>query len=129
MAAVTKGTVKYVTPAGMGFTDRGQAATDMLVGDLLIIATTTPNTGFEKVYQKAPVSTVDPAGIVIQDCKAGEPVNVGVIGELEGYTGLTPGAPLYSSPSVVGGIDTVLVTGAIGRVRAVSTTRIRFNFG
>jgi hypothetical protein len=128
MAAVTKGTLKPVTPAGMGFTDRGQAATDMLVGDLLVLTTTTPNTGHDKVWALAPISTVEPDGICLRDCKAGQSVSVGIIGEIEGYTGLTTKTPLYSSATVAGGLDTTAVTNAAIRVKAVSTTRIRFNF-
>jgi len=128
MAAPTAGTLRWVTPAGMGFTDRGQAATDLAAGDLLVIATTTPNTGFEKVWQKAPISTVEPDGVAIAACKAGEPVDVGIQGEMEGYQGMTPKTLFYSSATVVGGIDSTAVTNAAIRMKAVSATRIRYCF-
>ena len=127
MAAVTKGTLRVVTPAAMLDTDRGQAATDLNIGDLLVITSTAPGTGHERVYALAPVSTTQAHGVCLKSCKAGDSVSVGVdMVEIDGYSGLTAGAPLYTSASVAGGLDTTAVTSTTHVIRAVSATRVRF---
>lgn len=129
MAAVTKGTLHPVSPPGYEVNDKGQAAAAIAKGDLLVITSATPGNGFEKVWDKAPTSTVDPAGIALMDATAGGMVSVGVHGEMDGYSGLTRGARLYPSASVAGGIDTTALAGTIVIVRAVTATRIRYLLG
>lgn len=127
MAAVTKGTLRVVTPSAMLDTDRGQAATDLNIGDLLVITATAPGTGHDKVYGLAPVSTTQAHGVCLKSCKAGDSVSVGVdMVEIDGYSGLTAGAQLYSSASVAGGVDTTAVASTTMIIRAVTPTRIRF---
>ena len=128
MAAVTIGTLRPVTPPGYETNDRGQAAVDITKGQLLVQTATAPGSGYEVVWDKAPTTNTDPAGIALMDCKAGGTVSVGIRGEMDGFTGLTPGAFLYPSASVAGGIDTSKPTGAVERIRAATTTRIRFSF-
>jgi hypothetical protein len=128
MAAVSIGTLKPVTVTAYEVNDKGQAAVDLVRGTLVVQTAATPGSGFEVVWDKAATTVTDPAGIVLMDCKAGGTVAVGIHGEMDGYTGLTPGSFVYPSGSVAGGIDTTKPSGAIERMRAASTTRIRFCF-
>lgn len=126
---ITKVAVKPVTPAAMGFTDRAQAAVDLEAGDLVIFNGTTPANRHEKVAAKAPTTGITEAhAIVAKDCPAGRSVSLFTIGEFDGYSGLTPGAPLYPSVAVAGQITTDAIVGATVRIRAVTPTRIRVNF-
>jgi hypothetical protein len=128
MAAVTIGTLRPVTVPGYEVNDKGQAATAITKGQLLVITAATPGSGYDKVYDKAPTTATDPAGIALMDAAAGGLVSVGIHGEMDGFTGLTPNAMLYPSATVAGGIDTAKPAGAIERIRAVSPTRIRYAF-
>src|SRR5574337_824934 len=129
MAAVTKGTLHPVTVPGYEINDKGQAKVDLAVGDLLIITNDTPNVGFEKVWDKAPITGITEAmGIALVAVKAGGAVSVGVEGEMDGFSGMTRGAVLYPSTATAGGLDTTLITGAIARIRAVTASRIRYSF-
>src|SRR5437868_111246 len=136
MAAVTVGTLHPVSPPGYEVNDKGQAKVAITKGQLLIITNDTPNAGFEKVWDKAATSTTTAHGIALMDAAAGAVVSVGIQGEMDGFSGLTAGAPLFPSGSVAGGIDTTAPTAfattpavtASPNVRAVSPTRIRYNF-
>jgi hypothetical protein len=128
MAAVTVGTLRPVTVPGYEFNDKGQAAVAITKGNLLVITAAAPGSGFDKVWDKAPITNTDPHGIALMDAAAGATVSVGIQGEMDGFTGLTQGAPLYPSASVIGGIDTAKPTGAVERIRAVTATRIRYAF-
>lgn len=128
MAAVTFGTLRPITVPGYEVNDKGQAATDILKGQLLIITAATPGAGFDAVWDKATTATLDPHGIALMDAKTGALVSVGIQGEMDGFTALVPGNPVYPSASVVGGIDTALPAGAPTRIRAKTATRIRYSF-
>jgi hypothetical protein len=128
MAAVTVGTLHPDTPPGYEYNDKGQAATAIAKGQLLVVTTATPGAGYVTVWDKAPTTTTDPAGIALMDAAAGGTVSVGIRGEMDGFTGLTPGAFLYPSATVAGGIDTSKPAGAVERMRAVSATRVRYAF-
>jgi hypothetical protein len=68
-------------------------------------------------------------GIALKDGYNGQDgFDVGVQGEMDGFADLVPGDALYPSASVDGGIDTSKPSGAIARIKAVRTTRIRYNF-
>ncbi len=43
---------------------------------------------------------------------------------MSGWTGLTPGTPLY--PDAAGGLNTVAVTGFTGLIHAISTDAVEF---
>lgn len=136
MAAITRVKARPVAPVGYEVNDKGQAAAAIVAGDLLVITNGTPGNGFDKVWDKAPTSTVNAHGIALMDCAAGQVVSVGIQGELDGYSGMTPGAAAYPSGSVAGGLDTTApsyaattpVVPAIPNIRSVTATRIRFNF-
>ncbi len=140
MAAVTVTAFRPVSPPAYEVNDRGQAAVAITKGQLLIVTAATPGTGYEYVVGLATTTTTDPHGIALMDAAAGSLVSIGVQGEADGYTGLTPGAPLYPSTTVAGGIDTVApvyynaaTTPAVNvpatpRIRALTATRIRYSF-
>jgi hypothetical protein len=128
MAAVAIGTLHPDTPAGMEYNAKGQAATAITKGQLLIVTAAAPGAGYLTVWDKATTATTDPGGIALMDCAAGGTVSVGIVGEMDGFTGLTPGAFLYPSASVAGGIDTSKPAGAVERMRALSATRIHYAF-
>lgn len=140
MAAVTRVKARPVEVPGYEVNDTGQAAVDIVAGDLLIITNATPGNGFEKVWDKATISTDNAHGIALMDAKAGQVVSVGIQGEIDGFSGMTRGADLYPSTAVAGGIDTVApvyynaaTTPAVdvpasADMRAVTASRIRFSF-
>lgn len=128
MAAVTVGTLRPDTVPGYEVNDKGQAATAITKGQLLIITAGTPAGGFDKVWDKATAGALEAHGIALGDAAAGALVSVGLQGEMDGFTGLIQGSGLYPSGSLAGGIDTSLPAGATTRIRAVTTTRIRYAF-
>ena len=132
MAAVTVVKARPVSPPAYEVNDKGQAAVAFTAGQLLCLSTTTPGNGFEKVWQLAPTSGITEAqGVALMDAKAGGIASVGIQGEMDGFSGLTPGptqSPLYPSTAVAGGLDTTAIVSATVRIRAVTTTRIRYSF-
>jgi aconitase B len=140
MAAVTKGTLHPVSPPGYEVNDKGQAAAAITKGDLLVITSATPGLGYDKVFDKAAAGAIDVDGIALMDAVSGRTVEVGIQGEMDGFTSLTPGNKLYPSASVAGGLDTTAPTfysaattpavavPAGSRIKAITTTRVRYNF-
>jgi hypothetical protein len=120
MAAITRVKARPCAPAGYEVNDKGLAAEAWVAGDLLVNGAD----GWAKA------DGVDEAhGIGLQDAYAGQGnCSIGIQGEMDGFSGLTPGAPLYPSAAVAGGLDTTAVEGATVRVRAATATRIRYNF-
>ncbi|HVL41282.1 MAG TPA: hypothetical protein VM348_03930 [Brevundimonas sp.] len=140
MAAVTRVKARPVSPPGYEVNDKGKAAVAITAGDLLIITDATPGNGYEKVWDLAPTTTDNAHGIALMDAKAGLIVSVGIQGEMDGFSGMTPGDPLYPSGDVAGGIDTTapeyygaattpeVSVPAQADIRAISATRIRYSF-
>lgn len=119
MAAVAKGTtVRNVTPVAYEYYDKGTATEAIAVGDLVSITSSG--------VSKAAASTTAPSGICIKDAIAGGVVEFARQGELDGFTGMTPGARLYPSASVAGGIDTSSLASTVCLIEAVTATRIYF---
>lgn len=127
MAAVTRVKARPISIPGYEVNDKGKASVAFTAGDLLIISGT--GTNDSPTWALATAGALEAHGIALQDCYAGqEGISVGIQGEMAGFSGLTPGAPLYPSGSVAGGIDTTLPTGGTPRIRARTATSIRFNF-
>lgn len=125
MAAITRVKARPCTPVGYEVVDKAQLSVDVVAGDLLKY--TGASSDGQSVIGKAAAGATEVDGIALQDGYAGERgFSVGIQGEMDGFSGLTPGAALYPSGAVAGGIDTV-AAGAI-RMKAVKTTRIRYNF-
>lgn len=126
MAAVTRVKARPCAPAGYEVNDKGLAAEAWVAGDLL--------TNGADGWSKADAGTIFAHGIALQDAYAGQGnCSIGIQGEMDGFSGLTPGAPLYPSAAVAGGLDTTeaeLATDvpAPPQVRAATATRIRYNF-
>lgn len=127
MAAVTVVELHPVTPTGYEVIDRGMATEDIGVGNQVVITSSG--------ISKCPTSAKECHGIALKATKANMLCEYGVQGEMDGYSGLTPGDPLYPSDSVAGGIDTTATqygttpaVPATVRVRAIRTTRIRYNY-
>lgn len=119
MAAVTRVLARVVTPVGYEVVDRGKAVTAWTAGDLLKLGASG--------WSKASAGATEVDGIGLKDAYAGQDgCDVGIQGEMDGWSGMTPGTALYPSGSVAGGLDTT-AAGVI-RVKAVSATRIRYNF-
>jgi hypothetical protein len=123
MAAVTRVKARPCSPAGYEVNDKGLAAAAWVAGDLL------KNTAAGWRPLAGADDEIEPDGIGLQDAYAGQGnCSIGIHGEMDGFSGLTAGTPLYPSATVAGGLDTTAVTGAAIRVKAVTTTRIRYNF-
>lgn len=134
MAAVTVVELHPTLISGYEVNVKGMAVTDLAVGQLLVRdSATTPSRGNKNSWKLAPAGTVQAQGIVLKPCKAGKTVSVGLQGEMEGFSGLTPGAGLFPSASVAGGIDTTATLAGTGvnqkpDIRADSATGIIYNF-
>ena len=125
MAAVTRVKARPCTPVGYEVVDKCALAADVVAGDLLKY--TGASSDGLAVMTKAAAGATEADGIALQDGYSGQAgFSVGIQGEMDGFSGMTPGAALYPSASVAGGLDTT-AAGAI-RVKAVRPTRIRYNF-
>lgn len=121
MAAITKVKAHPVAPVAYEVNDKGVLTEDVLAGDLL--------TNGASGWSRAVGGTVEAHGIALMDGFLGQRgFSIGIQGEMDGYSGLTPGAALYPSATLAGGLDTTVVAGATIRVRATTTTRFRYNF-
>lgn len=119
MAAVTRGTARVCTPVGYEVVDKGKLTEAVVAGDLL--------KNGASGWSKLPAAATEADGIALKNYYAGQDgCDIGIHGEMDGWSGLTPGAPLYPSVSVAGGLDTT-AAGVI-RVKAATTTRIRYSF-
>ena len=123
MAAVARVRPILVSPPGMEVVDRGYALDDVLAGDPVIIsATAAPSREYDCAIEKATGTTVH--GFALKDTKAGGLCEFASQGELDGFTGLTPGAALTV---VAGAIDnTAPGAGVTPTIRVVNASRIRF---
>ena len=120
MAAVTKVRPTQVSPVGYEVVDTGVANEAIGRGDAVIRNATG--------WSKAPVNTTDPHGLAMQDYYLGQGgCDFLIQGEMDGYSGLTPGDPIHVSGTVAGGLDTTPPASAVTRMRATTATRIRIN--
>lgn len=125
MAAVTRVKGRPCTPVGYEVVDKVELAGDVVAGDLLKLNGSM--SGGQPIATKAAAGATEADGIALQDGYAGQRgFSMGIQGEMDGFSGMTPGTPLYPSASVAGGLDTT-AAGAI-RVKAVTDTRIRYSF-
>jgi len=123
MAAVTKGTkVRPCMPVGYERVSHIRTVTeDVEAGDLLILGAN----GWSLSDGTDPDGKY---GFAAQDYAAGrKDCSVLGDGEMDGFTGLTAGTPLFPSTTVEGGLDTTAVVGFTGRIHAVSATMIEFS--
>lgn len=123
MAAVASVDPRLVSPPGETVIDKGYASVDILRGQPVVITSTTPpSRRWEQVIGLA--AGTEAVGFALKDCAAGGTVEYASQGEMDGFTGLTRGASL----TIVGGaLDTTTAAAGTARIRAVTTSRIRFN--
>lgn len=133
MAAVTRVKARPCSPAGYEVNDKGTLTEAVVAGDLLVNGASG--------WSKAPTGTTLAHGIALKDGYAGQAgFDIGIQGEMDGFSGMTPGAALYPSGATAGGLDTTAAvwssaatTPAVSvavqpQIRAASATRIRYNF-
>jgi hypothetical protein len=119
MAAVVRTKARPCAPAGYEVNDKGSVTEAVVAGDLL--------KNGAGGWSKLAAGATEADGIALQDYYAGQGnCSIGIQGEMDGFSGLVPGAPLYPSAAVAGGLDTT-AAGVI-RVKAATATRIRYNF-
>ena len=125
MAAITVGTPVLVSPVGYENVQHGYASAAFDAGDLVIISGTPPSARWDVSYAAASAAVAH--GIVLKDVEAGGTAEVAYRGEMEGYSGLTPGAGLTVASGVID--DTAVANTQVGAavIRAVTATRIRFD--
>lgn len=100
MSAVTKVKLRPVTIPGYEVVEKGTYTEDVVRGDQLVI-------NGDKTWGKCPTGALEARGIALLDGFSGGVANVGIQGEMDGYSSLpTNGAYLYPSDSVAGGLDT-----------------------
>lgn len=128
MAAITVDKPRSVSIPGYEVNDVCVLAEDVNAGDLLSFTGNMVDNMPE--MEKAPAGNLNVDGIALQDGYNGQRgFDVGVQGEMDGFDGLTPGTRLYLSGSNDGEIDDTDPGGnAVAQIKAVTDTRIRFNF-
>lgn len=114
--------IHSVIPPGMELNDRAYATTDIKAGEPVVIVSTAPAS---KVYEYSVAKSTgtDFNGFALVDVKEGGLAEITMVNELDGFSGLTPGAAL----TVVDGKidDTAPAAGQFVKIRALTTTRIR----
>lgn len=117
MSAATRVRARPCTPVGYEVVDKGVAVEAWTAGDLLVNGASG--------WSKAPTGTLEAHGIGLQDAYAGQGgCSIGIQGEMDGWSGLTPGAPLWPSASVAGGLDTSapVNTSRVNEVQLITLT-------
>lgn len=123
MAAVQRDDAILVSPPGEWAIDKGWCNEDIIAGDpVIILDQAPPSRLWEQVIGKA--TGTEAHGFALKDCIAGGTVEYAAAGEMDGFVGLTRG----NSLTIVGGAldDTEVVDVTAARIRAVTTSRIRF---
>lgn len=123
MAAITKANPLYVGPPAEGaWIQRGQASVVLAAGDPVVIdGAANPDARYDTAYKKATAEAfVD--GVALFPAAVGGTIEVMVTGEMDGFSGLTPGA---AYTIVAGAIDTTAPAAGIApQIKAVNKTRI-----
>lgn len=136
MAAVTKVKPRHVAPVGYEWIDVCELTEDVNAGDLLEFTGVT-NDNLPLMRKLPAAANAEPDGIALKGGFAGERgFDYGIHTEMDGFSGLTPGDPIYSSAAVAGGLDTApngvtpaaaappVSYGLVGK--AIKASRIRF---
>lgn len=119
MAAITRVKARPCTPVGYEVVDKGNLTENVTAGDLL--------KNGANGWSRLAAGATEADGIALQDGFAGQRgFDVGIQGEMDGFSGMVPGTPIYPSPAVAGGLDDE-AAGAI-RIKAATASRIRYSF-
>lgn len=123
MAAATLDNLALVSPEGYNYIIRGKATAAMEAGDPAVITSTVPPYGVDCYIAKATSGEV--RGLVLSDCVANGPVEIVVVGEVDGYSGLTPNSWLSVA---AGKLDTTAPgAGVVKQFFCISDHRIVVN--
>lgn len=118
MAAVTQVNVR---PVQVIEAKIGKAAAAFTRGKPVVIDSAAAVDPRYPCTYKAATAEVSFDGIVLRDCLAGREVEVLTRGELEGFSGLTPGQTLTV---LAGVIDNTAAGSGLERLKAISATRV-----
>ncbi|MGB3330437.1 MAG: hypothetical protein WBA46_15860 [Thermomicrobiales bacterium] len=124
MAAITLVKPVLISPAGYENVQHGYATVDLAVGDLAVFTTGAPSTA-TCAFAKA--SAADACGVVLKAVKAGGTAEVAYRGEIDGYSGLTPGARFTIAAGVIDNTAPDATQVGAAAIRAISATAIRFD--
>ena len=124
MAAITKVAPKLVSPVGYENVFYAYASEALKAGDAVVITSATAPGGFECVVEEASAAVAH--GIALKNVGAGGRAEIAWRGEMDGFSGLTPGAALSIASGAID--DTAPDATQVGAaaIRAVTATRIRF---
>ena len=92
-------------------------------GDPVIITTAVPSSKWEMTVTKAAAAVAH--GICLKTVSTGGTAEVAWRGEMDGFSGLTPGAPLTVASGEID--NTAPGAGVSTQIRAVTATRIRWD--
>lgn len=123
MAAITKVDPKLASPVGYENVFYAYASEPLEAGDVVVITSATAPGGYDCVVEEAAAAVGH--GIVLKDVGTRGTAEVCWRGEMDGFAGLTPGAPLTIASGVID--DTAPAEGVSTNIRAVTPTRIRFD--
>lgn len=123
MAAISKVAPKLVSPVGYENVFYAYASEALEAGDVVVITSDAAPGGFECVVEEAGAAVGH--GIAVKDAGVGGRAEIAWRGEMDGFAGLTPGAPLTIASGAID--NTAPGEGISTSIRAVSPTRIRFD--
>jgi hypothetical protein len=127
MAAVVRIKPRFVSPVGYEEVDVCELTEDVSAGDLLEFTGVVNDN--QALMRKLPAAAdAEADGIALKDGFAGQRgFDFGVVLEMDGFSGLTPGDAIHSSSAVAGGLDTTVNGTALPIGKAIRTSRIRFH--
>ena len=123
MAAIAKVAPKLASPVGYENVFYAYASEALEAGDVAVITSATAPGGYDCVVEAADAAVGH--GIVLKNVGAAGKAELAWRGEMDGFSGLTPGAALTIASGVID--DTAPGTGVSTTIRAVTPTRIRFD--
>lgn len=127
MAAVVRVKPRFVSPVGYEEIDVCELTEDVVAGDLLEYTGVMNDN--QALMRKLPAgANAEADGVALKDGFAGQRgFDFGVVFEMDGFSGLTPGDLIHSSSAVSGGLDTTVNGTAPAIGKAIRATRIRFH--
>lgn len=125
MAAITAVGPVLCSPTGYENVQHGYASANFNAGALVIMSGTPPSSRWDVSFAAATAAVAH--GVVLKKVTAGGTAEVAWRGEMDGFSGLTPGAPLSVATGVLD--DTAPTAAQVGTstIRAVTPSRIRFD--
>ena len=126
MAAITKVAPALASPVGYENVFYAYASVALVPGDVVVITSATPSSSqFDCVVAKA--AAAEAHGISLKTTGIGGLAEICFRGEMDGYSGLTPGAGLTIASGVIDNTAPANTQVGAAAIRAVTPTRIRFD--